>query len=421
MEAFQSTPPSREATLSAVRCAPRRSISIHASLAGGDPRTWSTRPSRGYFNPRLPRGRRRIYGGGGSSGGGDFNPRLPRGRRQSAHGRHVRAGYFNPRLPRGRRPCWRQRLGAPPPAFQSTPPSREATVKFKFPFFLEFISIHASLAGGDMHSSCAGCFQKNFNPRLPRGRRLWVNFFTIDGVNISIHASLAGGDSSRRCAHCRPAYFNPRLPRGRRLSILRASAKAARISIHASLAGGDAAKTIVLMVALNFNPRLPRGRRLRADSHPLHAAHFNPRLPRGRRPLRIPAWQIAGLFQSTPPSREATALQKCDQQLLLISIHASLAGGDLCCTTSSKVCHISIHASLAGGDSQERSTLSILEHFNPRLPRGRRLFSRFAGMFPVHFNPRLPRGRRHARPRHTPRRADFNPRLPRGRRPLRIA
>ena len=34
-------------------------------------------------------------------------------------------------------------------------------------------------------------------------------------------------------------------------------------------------------------------------------------------------------FQSTPPSREATAVAESDLESLLISIHASLTGGDL--------------------------------------------------------------------------------------------
>ena len=34
----------------------------------------------------------------------------------------------------------------------------------------------------------------NFNPRLPRGRRLVALLVAVDVGHISIHASLAGGD-----------------------------------------------------------------------------------------------------------------------------------------------------------------------------------------------------------------------------------
>ena len=57
---------------------------------------------------------------------------------------------------------------------------------------------------------------------------------------ISTHASLAGGDGDAVLnAYTTINDFNPRLPRGRRLSRSRGLPTTGRISTHASLAGGD--------------------------------------------------------------------------------------------------------------------------------------------------------------------------------------
>ncbi len=147
---FQSTPPAREAT------------------GPGPP--WSR--SRSDFNPRLPRGRRRILSKKG----------------------------------------WRGII------FQSTPPAREATIHFipKIPRLI--ISIHASREGGDYVVMAAGQdgiefqstppareatgtaprsarWRSNFNPRLPRGRRPGYIKSLPRLIAISIHASREGGDA----------------------------------------------------------------------------------------------------------------------------------------------------------------------------------------------------------------------------------
>ena len=57
-----------------------------------------------------------------------------------------------------------------------------------------------------------------------------------------------------------------------------------------------------------------------------------------------------GIFQSTPPSREATGLLIGVIDLLVISIHASLTGGDPVAGVTANFNVISIHASLTGGD-----------------------------------------------------------------------
>ena len=124
--------------------------------------------------------------------------------------------------------------------FQSTPPLREATTPQGCGLNNNFISIHASLAGGDGDNE-------------PED----------DDDEISIHASLAGGDSLMTDYRRSPRYFNPRLPCGRRHSYCPSSSRTTVfqstpplreatgiklrlhivifISIHASLAGGDKA------------------------------------------------------------------------------------------------------------------------------------------------------------------------------------
>ena len=57
---------------------------------------------------------------------------------------------------------------------------------------------------------------------------------------------------------------------------------------------------------------------------------------------------------------------------VIISIHASLAGGDSGTGRFFQMGDISIHASLAGGDMQEVAKECRRPYFNPRLPRGRR-------------------------------------------------
>ena len=58
---FQSTPPARGATAAVDVCLDDRVISIHAPREGGDPpRRYSWGHNSKYFNPRPPRGGRRL-------------------------------------------------------------------------------------------------------------------------------------------------------------------------------------------------------------------------------------------------------------------------------------------------------------------------------------------------------------------------
>ena len=103
-------------------------ISIHASHAGSDPKTWELRYYTGNFNPRFPCGKRLLLEAFHSN---DILISIHASHAGSDTVRHaIITGEtdFNPRFPCGKRP-------KPPKsivysiAFQSTLPMREATAK----------------------------------------------------------------------------------------------------------------------------------------------------------------------------------------------------------------------------------------------------------------------------------------------------
>ena len=302
---FQSTPPSREATRPADVFLRLGLISIHASLAGGDPRfpRLSTRRSPisihaslagGDSDPALhravrsefqstPPSREATAQAGERGRARDFNPRLPRGRRPEATGGEQAHRDFNPRLPRGRRRAGgRQSEGRG--GFQSTPPSREATLVAMRAIIPLPISIHASLAGGD---------------DTRRDQR-------VRSQSISIHASLAGGDDIDFTDNLIHVVFQSTPPSREATPASPPSISNSRISIHASLAGGD------------------------------------------ERNVPEQSWRQ---FQSTPPSREATGPATMTQARCTFQS-----------TPPSREATVRPHVAWRGGRS----------YFNPRLPRGRR-------------------------------------------------
>ena len=190
-------------------------ISIHALREEGDlkQKQWSCRPK--YFNPRPPRGGRRVQvffcsvftaisihalreeGDStcriGLSGITDFNPRPPRGGRLAT-----------------------ATAQAAEDKFQSTPSARRATGMLTGSAAFKGISIHALREEGD----CSSC-----------------EVF-ICAVQISIHALREEGD----CYGCRLA-------------------SARLISIHALREEGDLFLLRSGTSAVDFNPRPPRGGR----------------------------------------------------------------------------------------------------------------------------------------------------------------
>ena len=145
---------------------------------------------------------------------------------------------FNPRAPRGAR---QQRLvkSLTDIIFQSTRPSRGATLDVHVWNMLTGISIHAPLAGRD--SCIVNEIHNNryFNPRAPRGAR----------PNIS------------RRRHSRSLFQSTRPSRGA-TQLAKLLYDNQKISIHAPLAGRDSFCWSTRRIITNFNPRAPRGARL---------------------------------------------------------------------------------------------------------------------------------------------------------------
>ena len=265
--AFLSTPPSRVATGVPLffrrppggfyprhprgwrpsRTAPRagsRWVSIHATLAGGDSSTvilgcytsvcLSTPPSRVATAGPCQAHRRHPR----------FYPRHPRGWRPPRWAACRPPACFYPRHPRGWRPA-AQTTGGTIQMFLSTPPSRVAT--------------HTT--------ACYNQDTTRFYPRHPRGWRPSVEAHNVNVEFVSIHATLAGGDHKitlpvdipqrflstppsrvatidyNRC-YKKGNSFYPRHPRGWRRTPASRRVRERGVSIHATLAGGDELTTV---------------------------------------------------------------------------------------------------------------------------------------------------------------------------------
>ena len=236
--------------------------------------------------------------------------------------------------------------------FLSTPPSRVATPD----------------AGG--YVVCIA----SFYPRHPRGWRLdkarnessIVLFLstppsrvatdssqTMDiHVDVSIHATLAGGDGGDFLMYdFKSVSIHATLAGGDRWR--KRQGHIFCVSIHATLAGGDLKKSLYSPSAMSF-----------LSTPPSRVATYQKSQD-----------QSMEVFLSTPPSRVATSANSRTVPVFpLVSIHATLAGGDTfflqvdnvrtCfyprhprgwrrCKThyESPFIKVSIHATLAGGDS----------------------------------------------------------------------
>ena len=125
------------------------------------------------------------------------------------------------------------------------------------------ISIHTFLAEGDRQQDSLDSFMKHFNPHLPYGRWLILNFLFVSSI-----------------------YFNPHLPYGRWHIHTLPYSCIFQISIHTFLTEGDSLEYSFLFLLQDFNPHLPYGRWLVTPLLPNSVVYFNPHLPYGRWPLK---------------------------------------------------------------------------------------------------------------------------------------
>ena len=179
--------------------------------------------------------------------------------------------------------------------FQSTLPSRGATYNLLLSIPYHFISIHAPLAGSDGRISGKGQVLFLFQSTLPSRGATCGHVCGPLHVAISIHAPLAGSDVLLRVLFSVVYYFNPRSPRGERQE-----PKPHQTNME------------------YFNPRSPRGeRRTSTGLARITSDDFNPRSPRGERPLDCGSISVEAVFQSTLPSRGATASRPRNSKLIL--------------------------------------------------------------------------------------------------------
>ena len=166
--------------------------------------------------------------------------------------------------------------------------------------------------------------------------------------------------------------FNPRLPRGRRRCGLPQRHPCGHISIHASLAGGDAdGRDLHCTYSISIHASLAGGDAVDYRSA-IRAAIFQSTPPsREATPMAV-TYTALTAFQSTPPSREATNSPAKPKPLNTFQSTPPSREATRYSLMVSLALSISIHASLAGGDDQGCVGQAVAAYFNPRLPRGRR-------------------------------------------------
>ena len=310
---------------------------------------------------------------------------------------------------------------APIAPFQSTCPARGTTTPLKNVFTSTESFQSTCPARGTTSRECRLLgYALDFNPRAPRGARLyaWVEPTRTQEIsihvpreghdvatknvpsalsNISIHVPREGHDRNQHIfdGGC-VSNFNPRAPRGARpfifvISNLPTAFQStcpargttsepspknggAWISIHVPREGHDTTTETRNSGGLIFQSTCPaRGTTTSAIGCTVSQTHFNPRAPRGARHFRSSSDAERKEFQSTCPARGTTHPSKSFAQ----------------------VSRISIHVPREGHDSHKRGQQRNGGYFNPRAPRGARLNSPLNFALYGHFNPRAPRGARH--------------------------
>ena len=179
---------------------PRRSVSIHATLAGGD--------ALNTVGPVC-----QLVSIHATLAGGDASAVCAGNRRVgvSIHATLAGGDGLSPHLPHHRA------------VFLSTPPSRVATQSPRRPHRPKHVSIHATLAGGDrcLPYGLQALSSVSIHATLAGGDLgiLIILMFLF----VSIHATLAGGDVKVVGDFTRENGFYPRHPRGWRPRPARAS------------------------------------------------------------------------------------------------------------------------------------------------------------------------------------------------------
>ncbi len=150
---------------------------------------------------------------------------------------------------------------------------------------LESISIHASNKGGDAESLYLWIMTNIFQSTPPTKEATYQPLgITLSMLYFNPRLQQRRRQQSYQMRLLELRYFNPRLQQRRRRFSFLATISFPSISIHASNKGGD----------------LLTHDRIREHQH------FNPRLQQRRRLAREVCEYVNVIFQSTPPTKEAT-------------------------------------------------------------------------------------------------------------------
>ena len=250
-------------------------ISIHALREEGD----SVHSAKGWTTSKFqstPSARRATIGiGRVVTFFTNFNPRPPRGERQLQSMPRARSTGFQS-TPSARRATDASCNGVWLVLFQSTPSVGRATGQAQDPGIRQAISIRNLHMEGDYRQ--ADCLRRgihDFNPRPPRGGRLFDVMTQQGTVEISIHALREEGDGRAGEPLRLLDNFNPRPPRGERRHFRRGHRERSAISIHALREESDIRMCWIFCPRWYFNPRPPRGgRQQKRRKNPPRLFHY---------------------------------------------------------------------------------------------------------------------------------------------------
>ena len=147
------------------------------------------------------------------------------------------------------------------------------------------ISIHTFLAEGDRQQDSLDSFMKHFNPHLPYGRWLILNFLFVSSI-----------------------YFNPHLPYGRWHIHTLPYSCIFQISIHTFLTEGDSLLPYFpTRLCISIHTFLTEGDRLKPKALQISVISIHTFLTEGDLTTKSAA-KIGEIFQSTPSLRKVTEI-----------------------------------------------------------------------------------------------------------------
>ena len=324
---FNPRSPRGERHRDALASESNRTVSIHAPRAGSDNSGRADRRPSLAVSIHAPRAGSDWWSLTNVIRTTSFNPRSPRGERRLRCGPDERRHMFQSTLPARGATCGCFQ-GGQAGEFQSTLPARGATMRHMADIVGDLVSIHAPRAGSDTHVPHGISATVLFQSTLPARGATYSWGWCGKARRVSIHAPRAGSDGF--------SVIWPPSP---------------GVSIHAPRAGSDSMPVLLAGLGTCFNPRSPRGERQPVSPRVVPSVEFQSTLP-ARGATRLGRWPVVLLlvsihapragsdceiprprtspkwFQSTLPARGATCpgiVLACRQA---VSIHAPRAGSD---------------------------------------------------------------------------------------------